>query len=512
MDIALLQLIKIITTLYYCSLLKVQDNTIKDEIELVLKSVKVNNKQVIDIPGNENNVIENLKNTIEWIINASNVVFTKENIIQRLKINLINNNDYVKIIEDSFTEIADENEIKIKINELMSELRFEKNRNDIKDTIASAYYGINFNSDKSDTKNVIETLSLKLDALRSASNNEIKGRTGRIDFSDKEEIRKALLKGKETFSNAGLIRTGLQGFDRAFGGGIPRGYFGNVGGITGNYKTGWLRDLPLFIPHFNPNPWCWEKDRKPLVSRISFETTESQDIIALATRLIEHSSNKEIEPDTLSVEQATDLLYDHFNNNGYQFILECFDPLYFSIYDLFKIYDEYYKSGYEIHFASIDYLMLIAHNTMGDRADSKILRTYEMARNYLHPKGATTFTGAQLNSEAKHLAQDKNPRVAEIFASGFYYTDCKSLRDKFDIEIITHIYEHPKINENGRKRKFLTMAKGKHRGGELLKIPSEYHYWTYEFDRIGGIRFDGGDEPRCMTKIPDLTLSSTDSW
>jgi two-component system alkaline phosphatase synthesis response regulator PhoP len=45
------------------------------------------------------------------------------------------------------------------------------------------------------------------------------------------------------------------------------------------------------------------------------------------------------------------MLFEHYKNSKYNFILECFDPIYFSIYDLFRLYDEYIADGYEVHLA-----------------------------------------------------------------------------------------------------------------------------------------------------------------
>lgn len=501
METVILQLIKIITTLFYNSLSKEKNNILNDEIRLVLNSIKINQKQLIEIPGNDNNIVENLRQTAEWMISQSDIQFSKVNIMQRIKINLNGFNEYIKIIDDALEEDLIDEKIKLRINELLSELGYEKKRNDIKNLISKAYADINFNNEKPEIGNFIDQLHSDVEKLKVGGKGNIKGRTGKIVFSDIEQIKNALEKGKNSYSNSGLIRTGMQGLDRACGGGIPRGYLVDVGALTFQYKTGMLRDIPLFMPGYNTEPWMWDKEKKPLIVRISFETTEAQDITTLAVRLLESTSGEIFNADSLNIENASLLLHDHYKNSNYDFILECFDPIYFSIYDLFRLFDEYAKDGYEVHLASIDYLALIAHNTIGDTLEAKMQRTYEMARNYFYPKGTTCFTGSQLNSEAAALVLDKNPKLVEIFGTGNYYKNCKSLRDKFDIELLTHIYKHPM-----NCKSYLTMFKGKHRGNDILKIPDSYNYWMYEFQEVGGIRYDGNDEPRFLTKIPDLVM------
>ena len=507
METALLQLIKVITALYFNSLSTEKNVHVVDEMRLILNSIKFDTKNILELPGGETNIIDSLRHTAEWMICTDGIKFSRDNVIQRLKINLNSHNDYIKIAEDSLDLAVDEETAKTRLNELMAELRFEKKRNEIKRIVSKAHMDLNFNS--SSHINIGEyVLGLRndLEKLHVTGNEAIVGKTGSIDFRDVNQIKEALTKGRESLSTVGLIRTGLQGMDRAFGGGIPRGYLLNVGGITFNYKTGMLKDIPLHMPMYN-TPWMWDTTKKPLISRISFETTVTQDVLSLASRLYEIQTKQECDAANLDLDIASKMLYEHFSSNGYHFILECFDPIHFSIYDLFKLYDGYIASGYEIHLASIDYLVLIAHNTIGERPEAKIQRTFEMARNYFYPKGITCVTGAQLNSEAKTIAQDKNPRVVERFADGPFSTDCKSLRDKFDLEIMVHIFKHP-----GDGKSYLCFCKGKHRGNEILKIPNSYNYWVYPFERVGGILYDGHDEPRFLTQVPSLIQLSDEDW
>lgn len=495
MENTILILIKMISAMYFNKIADEINPYINVEIHDILKDVKIDNRG--SGLGTEDAAMEALRYTTEWMVNAVDAEFTKENLLQRLTLNLHGNNEYIDICTKYLDIDIDTDMARKRVTEIMSELRFEKKRNKIRQLISKANAKLNFGGEYVNTQTYITELMAELENLHSSSSNsEVAGLLGKIDFSNLEEIEQALVKSKDAAGEEGMLNTGLQGLNKACGGdGIPRGAMVNFGALTHHYKSGELIDLAMNIPIYN-DPWMWDPSKKPLILRISFENTVEQDIAIMYKKLYEIKYQERCMLTKINIGEAIVALNEHFEQRGYYFELRCYDPNNFTIYDLFDVLTKYIDNGFEIHVVICDYLAQIAENTIGDRKDVRIQKTFEMARIFCYPKGITFITAHQLSTAAQELSKDAPSTFVKKVCTGGWYMDCKSLHTKLDLEFVMHIVNH----FDGTR--YLTVARGKHRGGENTPIKDQY--FMYKFEEFGGIVPDIGGESRAIYQLPKM--------
>ncbi len=494
MENNILQLIKIITALYFNDKAEDDNPNIYDEIQNILKNIKVD-PRVLSSLGNDDAVIESLRYTAEWMI-YSKCNFNRLDLLQRLSVNLQSDNDYIAIAKSYLDPEITSIDARKRANGIMQELRYEEKRNKLKAAIAKANAQLNFGSDYIEITPYINNLMTELGELHSSTNNETQGLLGKVNFTDDEDIENALTKGISLVDETGVLNTGFIGLNKACGGsGIPRGFLVNFGALTHCYKSGILIDLCLNIPVYN-DPWMWDDTKKPMIMRISFENTIEQDVIILYKKLYEIKYKKRWAAGDVNIADAKNELKAHFQQRGYTFEMLHYDTANFCIYDLFDVLNKYIDYGFEIHAVMCDYLSQIAHHTFGDRLDSKIQRTSDMTRLFCYPKGITFITAHQLSTAAQEESKKNSVNFTKLVCTGGWYMDCKSLHTKLDLEFVMHIHKHIDGND------YLMFSRGKHRGGE--NTPQSHRHFIYQFQDLGGIMPDYGSEPMVLYSLPKV--------
>lgn len=505
----ILKLVRLITALYYSSLLKKHNNDYHQEIIMYYTKIKAGSKSTLTL-NSETIISEALKLSIEWMINNSNEPFILANLLHRFEINCATNtnSEYISLIKSQLIEVSAE-EAERRLNGILKELRYEDKQDEIKRIILDANKRINFNTGtyinlNSTVRELIDNLSNISD---SSDGEEVHSLLSRINFKDYNSVYQTVKKALETKSVEGMLNTGIVGLNKMLGGyGLSRGEYINFSALPHNYKSGILIDLALNIPRFN-KPFLFNKDKKPLVLRISLENTAEQDIIVMYKKIYQLKYkadpiiNNEAKPSEEDIQKATEEVKSYFDQFGYEFILEAHDANEFNIHDFFYIVNELIRSGYEIHLISFDYLKLMAENTkvVDGKLTTKILKTADMARSFCHPKGITLATAHQLSSDANAVREANPIGFVKSIANSNYYEDCRSLHTKFDVGIVMNILEHADGSS------YLMLGRGKHRGGD--GTPAKWRNPIIKFEPIGGIIPDyGTDAPNLFYKIPDVNV------
>ena len=498
MDNEVLRLIKIITLLYLCGQSENKKDHIPEEIRKTLSHIKIDPRATQGV-GSDENIIENLRDSAEWMLYAIDIKHSRDEILARLRINCRDNPEYMAIIEKTLmVEIIPER-LDGRINSILGELRFLGKKDKVKKAIQLAHTKLNWSGEFIDMKPFLNDVISELSAINTGMEvEELPGLVGMVDFGDVTEISKALEKGVALNSPEGILNTGLIGLNEALGGyGIIRGWMYNVGAISFGYKTGHLLDLALNIPRFNI-PWLWNPVKKPMIVRISVETTIDQDTKMLFQRAWWQLNGVKIPLNKIDIDVASAFLKDFFESKGYKFVLLHFNPNIFTVFDLIKVLDSFEAKGYEIHLCDFDYATKIAKHTPAPRDDIKLSLTYDIMRSYCYPKGITMATGAQLNSDARAIAQGNPSSCTKTFASGSMYENSKSIYSELDVEILSHVYKHP----NGKS--YWCASRGKHRDHDYTPLSKRDFYYEFE---AGGIRPDFGETSRALYKLPNLNNS-----
>lgn len=504
MDNEILRLIKVITLLYLCGYKEGSLHQIEQEVRKILSLIKVDTRLTQQV-GAEENIIENLRNSAEWMLHHIGTKLSLEDIITTLRVNCRDNAEYMLIIEKTLRVEINPEEIDNRIHSVLNELRFITKRDNAKRTLQIANARLNFSGEYLDMQPFLADTIAQLSEINTGMDTEeIPGLLSTTDFGDTSQIKRVLEKSKVLTSPEGIINTGLHGLNQALGGyGIIRGWMYNCGAVSFGYKTGHLHDNTMNVATCN-TPWLWDPTKKPLIFRCSVETTDDQDTKVLFQRAWYRDTGEKIPLSAIDVDQGAEFLKDYFSRRGYHFVLVTADPNKFSIFDLIKVLDQYIRLGYEIHMCVFDYITKVAKHTPAPREDIKLSLSYDILRSYCYPKGITVVTAAQLDSTAKKIAQENPAGCTKIFAAGSWYADSKSIYNELDVEILSNVVQHI----DGKA--YWSASRGKHRDHE--DTPMNKRDFYYEFSP-GGICPDIHGESKALYRLPNsASVADLNIW
>jgi hypothetical protein len=504
MDNDILKLIKVITLLYLCGYKDDNTQPISTEVRLILNKVKIDPRFTPGV-GSDENIIESLRDTAEWMLFSIDEKHTKQELVDRVRINCRDNPDYVSIIEKTISNEVNPSEVNSRVNSILRELRYITKKDNAKKAIQIANAKINFGTDYLDLDPFITEVIGELSEIKAGvDTEEIPGVTSITDFTDANQIKQVLEKGKVLTSPEGILNTGLQGLNDALGGhGIMRGWMYNCGAVSFGYKTGHLCDLTLNIPQFN-TPWLWDITKKPLIIRCTVETTDVQDTKVLFQRAWYRETGQKIPLHKVDLERAAEYLKEFFSRRGYCFELIACDPNKFTVFGLMQLMDNYIAKGYEIHMCNFDYATKVAKHTPAPRDDMRLSLTYDILRSYCMPKGITVATAAQLDSMAKKLAMANPAGCTREFAEGSWYADSKSIYNELDAEVLSHVVKHI----DGYS--YWSCSRGKHRDHDDTPMNKRDFYYRFT---PGGILPDVGGESKALYRLPNSSsMEGTINW
>lgn len=501
-------LIRCITALYLINKTTGNHNDTKKTVKETLTYLELPTSTLGE--GGESIIAMNLRSMVDWMLSATDEVdFGKEDILSRARMNLKSEVMYLKELEMSISNDGDEDRSRKRIRSITSELKFDLNKQRVKKLVERMNYRINFSRDQVDHKEAIRELQENLAKYNTdPEGTEKAGFVGRLMSNDVSAMATVFETAKEVNSAEGVLKTGFVGLNRMCGiGGLRRGELVNFGALTHNYKTGILNDLARQIPLYN-KPFMLDPKKKPLVLRVSFENKLEQDLPIIYRSLVEQETGESIQLSEIDHVAAATYVKERLSVNGYSFAMECYDANNFDVYDLIDLLSRYEAEGYEIHLLLVDYLELIvkgagANEMRGDAVTNAI----QTLRNHCYPKGITVVNAHQLSTQAQDEARAGRANLASYLSTGGWYKGTKSLHTKLDLEIIIHI-----VRVNGVK--YLTFARGKHRGGE--HTPIKHLVFAQPFRPVGGLHDDINLEvPECIhgnieTDMVDTSVTLND--
>lgn len=501
-----LTLLRCITVLYLVNKIKYKRDDLPTIIRDTLKRIDPPKSMMGDASRGE--AVENLKDMAAWMLQTlEEEEFDRSDVITRIRLYLQSVPSLIQEVDIMLPMEINEDHVRKRIKTIISELRYDLNSLEIRESIRLA--NIKINSVNEDSDEVLRILTESLEKHKNAISVGVhKSLVGKLDMSDPTELITVMESAKESVSTEGVMRTGFVGLNRAVGvGGLMRGVLINIGALTHNYKTGMLNDLFRQIPLYN-KPWMWDENKKPAIVRISFENKLEQDLPIIYRSLYEQEFNEQIDIRDVDPAKAATYIKERLSVNGYHTFMECYDPNNFNVSDLLDLINGYEAEGYEIHLLVIDYLELIV-KLNGQRGDEVINAAFQTVRNHCFPRGITVVTGHQLSTEAQNILRDGANNFTQRMVGGGYYRNTKSLATKLDLEIICHIVEGP----DGAK--YLSVSRGKHRGGE--RTPFKHLHFAYKFQEIGGLVDDvNKEEPEVIYNLTSILTSvggvEDDDW
>lgn len=456
--------------------------------------------------GSDGDITMGLQDTLEWLLSSSDTKITPIDLSTRIRINCHQATHYIEIVQDAVDckhdtpdEIAD---ISKRVNNTMSEIKAELSSNKLAKIMKDANRKLSRGGEYMDKSEFINTVFKELEDVKSAIRGKVDVLEAGLDFDKIDAVEKFIEDAVRNVSTEGVLKTGLVGLNRAMHfGGFPRGYFINFAALTHNYKTGMLVDLFRMIAMHN-KPMLWDETKKPMLLRISFENRIEQDILKMYKDIYEPETGEKVDLAKLNIGDAAKYLQDKLSVNGYTCKMLFFEAHDFSADAVIDVLQAYIDDGYEIHLLDLDYLELFAKNDKSVREDTAITNAILRIRGFCFPRGITVLSAHQLSTEAQELARQGTTNFVDRVRTGGWYMNCKSLHQKLDTEFVMHIIT---VGD----RSYLTVARGKNRGGE--DTIERHKVFAYEMHGLGTLHDDVNEpHPKVIYDLYKLN-SSTES-
>lgn len=509
-----LLLVKSIVGIYLNRSLPEQNGRLKQLIKNIFDDLKMPADTLGE--GGEGEIMRALRSTLDWITDASlthklSIADVRERIIMDTAFAA----DYCDVIERLLKiDMEDKEEVTERIEGIYCELAHSYQKIKFAATVAKAHRQLNFSNEHFEFKTLASALEEQIRDISSSSNTMHEGFGGKVDFDDLDSIEETFKAAQEALSTEGVLKTGLQGLNKLWGiGGYIRGGSYLYGALTHNYKTGILLDHCRWMCMHN-KPHLLDKEKKPMILRVSFENKPEQDLPIMYRCLWEAEHGKKCDLKEVDSREAAKYIKDRMTKNGFKFEMLCFDPNNMDVWDLITILEGYEAEGYEIHAVIVDYLELITKKQTGSiqrRQDEVINLTVEILRNHCFPRSITQINAHQLSTEAGTLAREGTSNFAKKVAPGHYWQNSKSLATKVDGAAVMHIH---KIDTES----YLTFAWAKNRTHS--ETPESHKAFAQKFEQHGGIVDDIYEEKSTAIytwasvsdPVNDTAAESDEAW
>lgn len=301
-----------------------------------------------------------------------------------------------------------------------------------------------------------------------------------LDSSDRDSIAKAL-KVYNTTSVVNTFKTGLQGLNRALGGGFKLGSSIVFNSCSHNGKSLSLLKMARWQVTLNKPS---EQFRNPTCLIYSLENETPQNLLQLFNELYVNKFKK-VPPANIPEEDIVTFCYEEFHKLGWKLIIDRRLGANFGFPELVADFEEYLSLGFTPLMCVIDYMNMMRKGrdlADGGGANALMVRDlYTNVCNYLKAHNCTLVTAHQLNRKAVEVAR-LNPLGAVKRFGPDMLADSTDVQREVDIAI----YQHKESDTKGNA--FMTYNVSKVRYNN--DIPERDRYFAYAFHGPLGILDD----------------------
>lgn len=484
-------LLKSVILLYRENQLSKKENGSHALVQEIMSIVKGPKAQLDNDFGRD--VISYLRNTVIWMLETPfTEKFDRKDIIMRVKVGA-NGDDFMsRMIEEGTYDAHEDPDVELinaEIQRIRREFSEHIKKHHIRKIMHEAHTRIAYNPESVDWKHCVREIRSLLEPYETMYDEEDDHPslvTG-FSLSDVSKMTKVLSLAKSQQTLGSSTRYGWKGFNRMFGraGGSRRGEFIVVPALQHNFKSGFtLMTMGHHAKYNYPvNISPEEEKRKPLLLRISYENDSTVDILTLYKFLYEAEYEEEVDIDAVDPGVAAAYVSEVMGRNGWDVMIQRYDPTNFTINDLCFLLDDLMAKGYEIHCVWIDYLAMMskAGCTQGP-AGTEFRDLTRRTRNYGTRHHITIITPWQISTEGKmKIREGSADFLAEIVGKG-YYDSCRTIDQEVDMEIYIHIY---KVKEG---ESWLGIRRGKHRKFDITPEADMSCYLP--FSKVGTLKED----------------------
>lgn len=473
-------LAKSFTLLYRESQLINKTENSSDLVRTVLNDVVVN-----DIAlglNTEREIISSFKNTIlEMCNNPVDHEYNKEELLQVIRVNTLNDDRYFEAIKQGIINDMDEGSLKRVILNYKKSINNHFKEKKLGAILHNASRTYNYERQKiPDINAFIDSVISELEPLQLNTTIKDPAIITELDLGDDKSASVVFneMKARNT-GQVGYI-TGWQDFNEMIQGRLRPGETVCINALQHKYKTGFTLSLYTQIAKYNI-PRHINSGKKPLLLRISFEDDLVLNLQFIYQKLKYDETGvlvSSVEMAKLTTEEMLAYVRKELQVNGFHIKLLRIDPSQWTYKSIFNKIIELEAEGYAIEVLALDYLALIP--TIGcitsGPIGSDLRDLFRRVRNFCAQRGILHITPHQLSTEAKALIRGNVPEdkfVTEIAEKG-YYDKCRTLDQEIDLEIYIHLFKY-------NKETYFTVQRGKHRLPTI--ISEEQKYFIFKFPK-----------------------------
>lgn len=488
-----------IVTLIYRS--RIVGNTENDDLaRTILNTIRTD---APEFSFNGHNAIKRLKEFCIELLEEKDQI-AKEVIMQSLSLILENDSKLLNIIKESISSDYDESSNKRIITSTIKMLNNYYKEYVAIDILNKATYDLKFNRGKiTNFSDYLKATISSLEPLTSViSTIKDPAVINEIDFDNPESVATIFEEVKNLNNSTGIYKLGWQDINIMTQGGIRRGECVGIEALQHKYKTGF--SLSIFMQIALENTPIVTKEeaetgKKPLLVRISFEDNLTNNLQFMYQYLKADEGTPISQKDfsELSAKEMTIYILTRLTATGFKIKMRHVDPSQWTYSSLINYVLELEAQGYAVHVLMCDYLLKMPTTGCLQGAAGQDKRDMvRRIRNFCSARNIAFISPYQLSAEAKQLIRNGVPEhqfVNEIAEKG--YTDgCKTIDQELDLELYIHIFNH-------KRRKYLTIRRGKHRLSTV--IADENKYTIYRFPGLNiPILGDLHRENTGMKKLP----------
>lgn len=469
-------LIKSIMLLYRESLLRSDTNNSKELVRGVLDSIK-SSKIGLGISGDEE-VIDSLKNTIlEMCSNDSDYVYIKDDFLQTLKLNTNGNTKLYEIVYEGVNTDFSEGGLKRSILNTKKIILNHFKEQQVNVILNKASYEFKYNREKiENVMKFVREIIAQLEPLSMSSSTKDPAVIDDIDLGDEVGMIDVLKTIKKATTGSSVYKTGWKKLNKMLQGGFRPGMT-MICALQHKYKTGFSLTLFKQLALYN-RPQTIDKEKKPLLLRISFEDDLDLNIQFLYQSLMYDEKREDVNLTNVNIEEMGRYIKNRLQVNGFHIKLLRVNPTQWTYMSICNKIIELESQGYNVEVLMLDYLSKIPTTGCngGGITGADVCDLFSRMRNFCSPKKICLITPHQLSSEAKQLIRNginEEYFVREISEKG-YTEKSRALDQVVDLELYIHKYK--KNNET-----FLAIQRGKHRIPTI--IPEDDKFFLLKFPK-----------------------------
>jgi hypothetical protein len=432
--------------------------------------------------------------------------YNKVDLIQRLKINCQNDDNFYNAIVQGLEDNLSDKQLLTLTNNIKASIGSHFREQQIEEILSKASTAFKYNRDKiKDINQFLSELQAQLDPLQADISIKDPAIISEIDIGNDESMLKVFSEIKNSTNGNGIYKLGWGAVNKMTQGGLRQSEFILINALQHKYKTGFTLSLFKQIAMLN-KPLNKDPNKKPLLLRISFEDELTSNLQFLYQSIKYDETREYVDIDNVSIEEMSGFVKDRLQVNGFQVKMMRVDPTLWSYRSICNKVLEMEAQGYVVEILFLDYLNKVPTtgcvNTGATGTD--IRDQFRRIRNFASPRKTTVITPHQLSTEAKQLLRTGIPedQFVKVINEKGYYSGCKQLDQEIDLELYIHLFKH-------NKETYLSIQRGKHRLPTIIHDEDD-KYCIYKFPKGMPIPNDLLGEDSSISRLSSKLSNASD--